>query len=76
MNENLNWVAQHADWFYLIGAVLFILTLRGLSSPKTAIRGNRFGMIGMAIAIITTFFLAPTPTTRPIAKQRGGADKA
>ena len=34
MNENMNWVAQHADWFYLIGAVLFILTLRGLSSPK------------------------------------------
>ena len=61
MNENMNWVAQHADWFYLIGAVLFVLTLRGLSSPKTAIRGNRFGMIGMAIAIITTFFLAPSP---------------
>lgn len=61
MNENLNWVAQHADWFYLIGAVLFILTLRGLSSPKTAIRGNRFGMMGMALAIITTFFLAPSP---------------
>ena len=35
--------------------VLFILTLRGLSSPKTAIRGNRFGMMGMALAIITTF---------------------
>lgn len=61
MHENLNWVAQHADWFYLIGTVLFILTLRGLSSPKTAIRGNRFGMIAMAIAIITTFFLAPSP---------------
>ena len=61
MNENMNWVAQHADWFYLIGAVLFILTLRGLSSPKTAIRGNRFGMMGMALAIITTFFLAPSP---------------
>ncbi len=60
MNDT-NWVAQHADWFYLIGAVLFILTLRGLSSPKTAIRGNRFGMIAMAIAIITTFFLAPSP---------------
>ncbi|MFW2177401.1 MULTISPECIES: NAD(P)(+) transhydrogenase (Re/Si-specific) subunit beta [unclassified Moraxella] len=57
----MNWVAQHADWFYLVGAVLFILTLRGLSSPKTAIRGNRFGMIAMAIAIITTFFLAPSP---------------
>ncbi len=61
MNENMNWVAAHADWFYLVGAVLFILTLRGLSSPKTAIRGNRFGMIAMAIAIGTTFFLAPSP---------------
>lgn len=59
--ENMNWVAQHADWFYLIGAVLFVLTLRGLSSPKTAIRGNRFGMMAMAIAIVTTFFLAPAP---------------
>ncbi|MGL5253190.1 MAG: NAD(P)(+) transhydrogenase (Re/Si-specific) subunit beta [Moraxella sp.] len=57
----MNWVAQHADWFYLIGAVLFVLTLRGLSSPKTAIRGNRFGMMAMAIAIVTTFFLAPAP---------------
>ncbi len=59
--ENMNWVAQYADWFYLIGAVLFVLTLRGLSSPKTAIRGNRFGMMAMAIAIVTTFFLAPAP---------------
>lgn len=57
----MNWIAAHADWFYLIGAVLFILTLRGLSSPKTAIRGNRFGMAAMAIAVITTFFLAEGP---------------
>lgn len=53
--------AQYADWFYLIGAVLFILTLRGLSGPKTAIMGNRYGMIGMTIAVLTTFFVAPHP---------------
>ena len=54
-------IASNADWFYLIGAILFILTLRGLSSPKTAIRGNRFGMAAMAIAVVTTFFLAEGP---------------
>ncbi len=53
--------AQYADWFYLIGAILFILTLRGLSGPKTAIMGNRYGMIGMALAVLTTFFVAPSP---------------
>ncbi len=39
---------------YLISGVLFILALRGLSSPSTSQRGNRFGMIGMAIAVVTT----------------------
>ena len=53
--------AQYADWFYLVGSVLFILTLRGLSGPKTAIMGNRYGMIGMTLAILTTFFVAPNP---------------
>nr|WP_201587845.1 NAD(P)(+) transhydrogenase (Re/Si-specific) subunit beta [Psychrobacter pacificensis] len=54
-------IAANADWFYLVGAILFVLTLRGLSSPKTAIRGNRFGMVAMAIAVVTTFFLAEGP---------------
>jgi len=39
---------------YLVAAVLFILALRGLSSPVTSRRGNQFGMIGMAIAIAAT----------------------
>src|ERR1700722_12923164 len=39
---------------YLIAAVLFILALRGLSSPVTSRQGNRFGMIGMAVAVIAT----------------------
>jgi NAD(P) transhydrogenase subunit beta len=40
--------------FYLISGVLFILALRGLSSPETSRRGNLFGRIGMAIAIGVT----------------------
>jgi len=39
---------------YLISGVLFILALRGLSSPATSRSGNRYGMIGMVIAIFTT----------------------
>ncbi|MDV3457805.1 NAD(P)(+) transhydrogenase (Re/Si-specific) subunit beta [Sphingomonas sp. HF-S4] len=39
---------------YLVAGVCFILALRGLSSPSTSQRGNRFGMIGMAIAVVTT----------------------
>ena len=41
--------------FYLISGILFILALRGLSSPKTSRQGNYFGMAGMIIAIIVTF---------------------
>jgi len=39
---------------YLVAGVCFILALRGLSSPATSRRGNRLGMFGMAIAIVTT----------------------
>ena len=39
---------------YLVAGVCFILALRGLSSPTSSQRGNRLGMIGMAIAVITT----------------------
>jgi NAD(P) transhydrogenase subunit beta len=39
---------------YLAAAVLFIMALRGLSSPETSRRGNLYGMTGMAIAIATT----------------------
>lgn len=42
---------------YLASAVLFILSLYGLSSPKTSRAGNYFGMSGMALAIVTTLFL-------------------
>ena len=39
---------------YLISGVFFILALRGLSSPATSQQGNRFGMAGMLIAVVTT----------------------
>jgi NAD(P) transhydrogenase subunit beta len=39
---------------YLASGVLFILALRGLSSPSTSRAGNRYGMIGMLIAVVTT----------------------
>ena len=41
--------------FYLVSGVLFILALRGLSSPETSRQGNLFGIIGMIIAISVTF---------------------
>ncbi len=50
--------ANLASIFYLISGVLFILALKGLSHPVTSRRGNTYGMIGMAIAIITTLFVA------------------
>ena len=43
---------------YLVASVLFILSLRGLSHPLSARRGNLFGMIGMAIAIVTTLAIS------------------
>ena len=41
--------------FYLVSGILFILALRGLSSPETSRQGNFFGIAGMAISIIVTF---------------------
>jgi len=42
---------------YLVASVFFIQALKGLSHPTTSIRGNLFGMTGMALAAITTVFL-------------------
>jgi NAD(P) transhydrogenase subunit beta len=44
---------------YLVAGVLFILALRGLSSPESSRRGNMFGMAGMVIAIVTTLASHP-----------------
>ena len=53
---------------YLIAGVLFILSLRGLSSPASSRQGNLFGMIGMAIAVGTT--LAAHPPASATARER------
>jgi len=53
MNANL------AALLYLVSGILFILALRGLSSPATSRQGNRFGMIGMAVAVLTTLAVRP-----------------
>ncbi|MCC6735370.1 MAG: NAD(P)(+) transhydrogenase (Re/Si-specific) subunit beta [Bauldia sp.] len=50
--------ANLTAFFYLVAGVLFILALRGLSSPVSARRGNLLGMIGMAIAVLTTLINA------------------
>ncbi len=50
-------VSAQPSWVmlaYLLSGVFFILALRGLSSPATSRRGNRFGMAGMLIAVVTT----------------------
>jgi len=51
--------ADLAALLYLAAAVLFILALRGLSGPETSRRGNLFGMLGMAIAVLTTLAAHP-----------------
>ena len=53
MNQNL------AALLYLIAGILFILALRGLSSPASSRQGNRFGIAGMAIAVLTTLAVSP-----------------
>lgn len=60
MSHNLATVA------YLGAAILFILSLGGLSNPETSRRGNLFGMLGMAMAILATVF-GPSVTSNGIA---------
>lgn len=50
--------ANLAALLYLVSGVCFILALRGLSSPESSRQGNMLGIIGMAIAIVTTLFVA------------------
>ncbi len=55
--------ANVAALLYLVSGVLFILALRGLSSPETSRQGNLFGMLGMAIAIGITLTSHPPAGT-------------
>ncbi|MEO0393496.1 MAG: NAD(P)(+) transhydrogenase (Re/Si-specific) subunit beta [Pseudomonadota bacterium] len=46
-----------AGFAYIVASILFILSIRGLSHPETARRGNQFGIAGMVVAIVTTLML-------------------
>ncbi|MFY9287404.1 MAG: NAD(P)(+) transhydrogenase (Re/Si-specific) subunit beta [Alphaproteobacteria bacterium] len=52
---------------YLVSGICFIMALRGLASPVTARQGNLFGIVGMAVAIITTLCLVSTSSLWAIA---------
>ena len=58
--------ASLATVSYIAAIILFILSLGGLSNPETSRRGNLYGMIGMAIAVLATVF-GPRVTTGGIA---------
>ena len=58
MGDNL---ANLTALAYLVSAVLFILALKGLSSPLSARQGNMYGMVGMLIDVVTTLFVAHKP---------------
>jgi H+-translocating NAD(P) transhydrogenase subunit beta len=47
-----------AALLYLVAGALFIMALRGLSSPATSRQGNAYGMIGMGVAVLTTLAVA------------------
>ena len=61
--------------FYLISGVLFILALRGLSSPETSRQGNFFGILGMIIAITVTAMIMPNIPNKLPCLDVSGDDK-
>jgi len=62
MNESFLQSANFIQSAYLVAAVMFILGLRNLSSPKTAVSGNIQAAIGMFIAIVATLLDANVVT--------------
>ncbi|MHA1529256.1 MAG: NAD(P)(+) transhydrogenase (Re/Si-specific) subunit beta [Alphaproteobacteria bacterium] len=56
-------MANLAAFAYLVSGILFIMALRGLSHPTSSRQGNRFGMIGMAIAMATTLLIVSPPSS-------------
>ena len=56
--------ANFSAIFYLVSGVLFILALRGLSSPETSRQGNFFGIVGMIIAVVAVSYTHLTLPTK------------
>ena len=61
-----------AAFLYLISGVLFIMALRGLSHPESSRKGNAYGMVGMAIAVLTTLAVSSPDQTLTWALIIGG----
>ncbi|ADG73813.1 NAD(P)(+) transhydrogenase (AB-specific) [Cellulomonas flavigena DSM 20109] len=55
-----------AQAVYLVAAILFVLSLAGLSKQETARRGNLYGIAGMALALLATVALAADVSERPV----------
>ncbi|UZN05254.1 Re/Si-specific NAD(P)(+) transhydrogenase subunit beta [Cellulomonas sp. S1-8] len=55
-----------AQAVYLVAAILFVLSLAGLSKPETARRGNLYGIAGMVLALLATVALAADRSQRPV----------
>ena len=53
-------ITELAPWAYLVTAVTFVLGLKGLTSPKTAVLGNRVAAAGMLLAVVFTFLVQGT----------------
>ena len=64
--------ANHAAIAYIVAGVLFIMALRGLSSPESSRRGNVYGMLGIAISIITSLLLFNIVNGQGLALVLGG----
>ena len=56
-------MANLAAFAYLVSGILFILALRGLSHPTSSRQGNRFGMIGMGLAMATPLLIFSPPSS-------------
>ena len=57
MNPNI------VNFVYLIAGILFILGIKGLTKPKTAVRGNMLSALGMLLAVVVTLLIINTSTS-------------
>ena len=64
VNEVVSGAVDMSTWAnlgYLVAAVLFILGIKGMTHPRTAVRGNLFGSLGMLTAVLVTLYVTKVP---------------